>query len=212
MTYRQEEYESATVPTLANQAEEVRDRWSWAQPCVWTDRMLTSLEKGVKGGKWFSLIDKVYRKDNLAASFERVKRNRGAAGLDHVTLTMFESHYDDNIDKLSRQLCDGSYRPQAVRRVWIKKYGSKEKRPLGIPTVRDRVSQRKRGTRCPGTCTTLGRCRTWVVLYGRSLCVGLSVLSEVNHRLESRVRENRMHGSEGGGTGNTTGSSYPYTL
>ncbi len=53
-------------------------------------------------------------------------------------------------------------------------------------------------------------CRAWVVLYDRSLCDGLSVLSEVNHRLESRVRENRTHGSEGGGTGNTTGSSYPY--
>lgn len=141
MKYGQMEYESALVPSMANQAEEVRDRWSWAEPCVWTERMLTSLEKGVKGGKWFSLIDKVYRKDNLAAAFERVKRNRGAAGVDHVTLKMFESRLDDNLDKLSRQLREGSYRPQAVRRVWIKKYGSKEKRPLGIPTVRDRVAQ-----------------------------------------------------------------------
>lgn len=141
MKYGQMEYESATVPSLAKQAEDVRGRWSWAEPCVWTDRMLTSLEKGVKGGKWFSLIDKVYRKDNLAAAFGRVKRNRGAAGVDHVTLKMFELHLDDNLDKLSRQLREGSYRPQAVRRVWITKYGSKEKRPLGIPTVRDRVVQ-----------------------------------------------------------------------
>jgi RNA-directed DNA polymerase len=103
--------------------------------------MLTALEKGVKGGKWFSLIDKVYRKDNLAAAFARVKRNDGAAGVDHVTLEMFESRLDDNLDKLSRQLREGSYRPQAVRRVWIDKNGGKEQRPLGIPTVRDRVVQ-----------------------------------------------------------------------
>ncbi len=46
----QMEYESAIVPALAKQAEEVRDRWSWAEPCVWTERMLTTLEKGVRRG------------------------------------------------------------------------------------------------------------------------------------------------------------------
>src|SRR5208337_383723 len=53
----------------------------------------------------------------------------------------FERHLEANLEKLSRWLRDGSYRPQAIRRVWIRKLGSKEMRPLGIPTVRDRVVQ-----------------------------------------------------------------------
>ena len=108
---------------------------------VWTERMLTALEEGVKGGKWFSLIDKVYALANLRAAFEKVKANEGAAGVDHQTIEMFERHLEENLEKLSRSLKDGTYRPQAVRRVWIPKPGSKEKRPLGIPTVRDRVVQ-----------------------------------------------------------------------
>ncbi len=103
--------------------------------------MLTALEQGVKGGKWFRLIDKVYALPNLRKAFARVKANGGAAGVDHVTVKEFERHLEANLEKLSRMLKDGSYRPQAIRRVWIPKPGSKEKRPLGIPTVRDRVVQ-----------------------------------------------------------------------
>ena len=100
-----------------------------------------ALEKGVKGGKWFSLIDKVYALANLGAAFAKVKANRGVAGVDHETIEMFEQRLEENLEKLSRSLREGSYRPQGVRRVWITKQGSKEKRPLGIPTVRDRVVQ-----------------------------------------------------------------------
>jgi len=100
-----------------------------------------ALEKGVKGGKWFSLIDKVYALANLGAAFAKVKANRGVAGVDHETIEMFEHRLEENLEKLSRSLREGSYRPQGVRRVWITKQGSKEKRPLGIPTVRDRVVQ-----------------------------------------------------------------------
>jgi len=103
--------------------------------------MLTALEQGVKGGKWFSLIDKVQALPNLRRAFARVKANGGAAGVDHVTVEEFAGHLEANLEKLSRRLADGSYRPQAVRRVWIPKPGSKEKRPLGIPTVGDRVVQ-----------------------------------------------------------------------
>lgn len=103
--------------------------------------MLTALEKGVKGGKWFSLVDKVYALANLRAGFAKVKANRGGAGVDHQTIEMFEAHLEENLEKLSRALREGSYRPQAIRRQWIPKPGSKEKRPLGIPTVRDRVVQ-----------------------------------------------------------------------
>jgi RNA-directed DNA polymerase len=131
----------AGVPETATQAGEIRDRWDWVEPSVWTERMLAALEKGVKGGKWFSLIDKVYALANLRAAFAKVKANRGAAGVDHQTIEMFDAHLEENLEKVSRSLREGTYLPQAVKRHWIPKPGSKEKRPLGIPTVRDRVVQ-----------------------------------------------------------------------
>jgi RNA-directed DNA polymerase len=103
--------------------------------------MLTALEKGVKGGKWFSLIDKVYSRGNLMRAFARVKANKGAAGIDRQTIEMFERNLGANLERLVTELENGSYRPQALRREWIPKDGSKEMRPLGIPTVRDRVVQ-----------------------------------------------------------------------
>jgi RNA-directed DNA polymerase len=108
---------------------------------IWTERMLTALEQGVNGGKWHSLMDKVYALPNLRQAFARVKANHGAAGVDHVTVEEFERDLEANLEKLSHSLADSSYRPQAVRRHWIQKLGSKEQRPLGIPTVRDRVVQ-----------------------------------------------------------------------
>jgi RNA-directed DNA polymerase len=103
--------------------------------------MLTALEPGVIGGKWHSLMDKVYALRNLRRALARVKANEGAAGVDHVTVEEFERNLEANLAKLSQALADGSYRPQAVRRHGINKLGSKEQRPLGIPTVRDRVVQ-----------------------------------------------------------------------
>ena len=125
----------------AKQAGEAQARWDWTEPTVWTPRMRTALERGVKGGKWFSLIDKVYAPRTLRAAFERVKANDGAPGTDHVTIERFESDLGANLDRLHRALRDDTYRPQAVRRAWIPKPGRREKRPLGIPTVRDRVVQ-----------------------------------------------------------------------
>jgi RNA-directed DNA polymerase len=135
---------AATVQpaTAAMQAAEIQARWAWVEPAVWNARMLTALENGVKGGKWFSLIDKVYALENLRAAFMKVKANAGAAGVDRQTIEMFESHLEANLEKLSQELGDGNYRPQPVRRKWIPKPGKPgEKRPLGIPTVRDRVAQ-----------------------------------------------------------------------
>ena len=137
----QREQQPTPVPTKATQVGEVRDRWSWTEPSVWTDRMLAALEKGVKGGKWFSLIDKVYSAGNLRSAFARVKANRGGAGVDHETIAKFEATLDENLSRLSRSLRDETYRPRAIRRVYIPKPGTKETRPLGIPTVRDRVTQ-----------------------------------------------------------------------
>ena len=103
--------------------------------------MLTALEKGVKGGRWYSLIDKVYKPITLQKAYRDVERNKGAAGVDHVTVEAYGDNLEKELEKLRKSLMDGSYRPQKIRRVMIPKPGSKEKRPLGIPTVRDRVVQ-----------------------------------------------------------------------
>ncbi len=137
------ETQPAIVPREAGakQAGEVHARWAWTEPAVWTERMLTALERGIKGGVWFSLIDKVYRLPNLRAAFARVKANGGAAGCDHQTIAMYEADLETNLPDLSDQLRNGRYRPQRIRRVYIPKPGSRERRPLGIPTVRDRIVQ-----------------------------------------------------------------------
>jgi RNA-directed DNA polymerase len=103
--------------------------------------MLTALEQGVKGGQWFSLMDKVYSAGNLRQAFQGVQANGGSAGVDHETVEMFKRHEEANLEKLSRALRRNEYEPAAVKRVWIPKPGSKQMRGLGIPTVRDRVVQ-----------------------------------------------------------------------
>lgn len=103
--------------------------------------MLTALEEGVKGGKWFSLIDKAIAPRTLAAAWEKVRANGGAAGVDRQTVAMFERRLEANLQDLARNVKEGTFQPQPVRRVWIDKPGSAQKRPLGIPTVRDRVLQ-----------------------------------------------------------------------
>jgi RNA-directed DNA polymerase len=135
------EEQPEAVPQTATRAGEIFLRWGWVETSVWTERMLTALEQGVKGGKWFSLIDKVHPERNLNAAFLRVAANAGAAGVDHVTVKMFEDRLEENLDGLSDALRTGTYRPQAIRRHYIPKPGSQERRPLGIPTVRDRVVQ-----------------------------------------------------------------------
>jgi hypothetical protein len=101
--------------------------------------MLATLDKGVIGGKWYSLIDKLYPETTLRAAFKAVAVNRGAAGVDHVSIEDYAENLDANLARLSEALRTGSYRPQAIRRHYIPKQGSQEKRLLGIPTVPDRV-------------------------------------------------------------------------
>jgi RNA-directed DNA polymerase len=103
--------------------------------------MLATLEKGVIGGKWYSLIDKLYPEITLRAAFKAVAANRGSAGVDHVSIADYTETLDANLARLSEALRAGTYRPQAIRRHYIPKPGSQEKRPLGIPTVQDRVVQ-----------------------------------------------------------------------
>jgi RNA-directed DNA polymerase len=133
--------EPARVPARATRAGESDDRWSWVEPAVWTERMLAALDNGVKGGKWYSLYDKVFALATLRAAFARVKANQGAAGVDHVSIEAFARDEDANLVQLSEELRLGSYRPQAILRRYIPKPGSQELRPLGIPTVRDRAVQ-----------------------------------------------------------------------
>jgi RNA-directed DNA polymerase len=103
--------------------------------------MLTTLEKGVRGGRWHTLIDKVSAEINLFTAIRKVVSNKGAPGVDHVTVEKFDSHSREELARLQAELAGDTYRPQAVRRKWIDKPGSRDKRPLGIPTVRDRVVQ-----------------------------------------------------------------------
>jgi RNA-directed DNA polymerase len=78
---------------------------------------------------------------NLRSACESVVANKGAAGVDHVTVDHFYEHRREELTRLEDGLQDGTYRPQPVLRKWIPKPGSSEKRPLGIPTVRDRTVQ-----------------------------------------------------------------------
>lgn len=140
MTEKQEK-KPVTVPK-ARHTGDIRSRWEWVEPAIWTDRMLTALENGVKGGKWHSLIDKVYSPDNLHAAWTKVKRNKGSAGIDHQTIAGFGKYLNRHLERLHTQLKTHRYHPQGIRRTWIPKPGKRnEKRPLGIPTVRDRVAQ-----------------------------------------------------------------------
>jgi RNA-directed DNA polymerase len=103
--------------------------------------MLETLEQGVRGGKWHTLIDKVYAPLNLYVASQSVIGNEGAAGVDHQTVEDFLAHNREELARLHNSLRTNTYRPQAVRRCWIPKPGSNEQRPLGVPTVRDRVVQ-----------------------------------------------------------------------
>jgi RNA-directed DNA polymerase len=135
------ETQPSTVSATAKQDGDVLCRWAWTERAVWTERMLTALEQGVKGGVWFSLIDKVYSEANLLAAYNQVAANEGAPGVDHITTEEFGHDLVRNLKKLAEQIRDDTYVPHDIRRVWIPKPGTNAQRPLGIPTVRDRVAQ-----------------------------------------------------------------------
>jgi len=129
------------VPEKAKRSGETDNQWDWVEASVWTERMMTALVEGVKGGRWYSLMDKVYGLPNLRKAFAKVKANKGAAGVDNQTIEMMESHLESNLERIARSLLEGRYQPREIKRKWIPKAGSKEERPLGIPTVADRVVQ-----------------------------------------------------------------------
>jgi RNA-directed DNA polymerase len=123
--------------------QESHRAWEWVDRDIWTERMLAALATASKEGKeakWFSLIDKVWRDSTLQAAWQQVRSRRGAAGIDRVSIARFEAQAAKYLGEIAEQLKTGQYRAQAVRRVEIPKAGGGS-RPLGIPTVKDRVVQ-----------------------------------------------------------------------
>ena len=133
-----------TVPAVSETAKQGtethdRERW-WMEAAIWTERMVSALGNGVKGGKWFSLVDKAIRPTTLEAAWRKVERNKGAAGVDGQSIERFAAGAERYLAELHASLRDGGYRPASIRRVEIPKGGG-QFRPLGIPTVKDRIVQ-----------------------------------------------------------------------
>ena len=132
---------TVTVETSTKQAGEARDRWGWVEQGVWTTRMLTRLDESESTTKWFGLWDKVWAPRNLLSAYYGVWRKQGAPGVDGQTVEQFEVRHREELEVLSQELREGKYQARPARRVWIPKPGCTEERPLGIPVVRDRVTQ-----------------------------------------------------------------------
>jgi len=133
------------VPAKATQGTEAHDRgakdpWWWAEASIWTERMRSALGNGVKGGKWFSLVDKAIRPQTLEAAWLKVERNKGSSGIDGQSIERFAAGAELYLAELHEILKSGRYRPAPVKRVDIPKGGG-QTRPLGIPTVKDRIVQ-----------------------------------------------------------------------
>jgi RNA-directed DNA polymerase len=112
----------------------------WAEASIWTDRMKSALGNGVKGGKWFSLMDKVFRPAVLETAWRKVERNKGSSGIDGQSVERFATGAELYLAELHEKLKCGLYSPSPVKRVDIPK-GNGQTRPLGIPTVKDRIVQ-----------------------------------------------------------------------
>ena len=92
--------------------------------------------------KVHSLIDKVYQPTNLRIAWDMVKANKGSGGIDNVRIIDFDKVADEELLKLHNELKNDTYKPMPVRRVYIPKRNKpNEKRPLGIPSIRDRICQ-----------------------------------------------------------------------
>ncbi len=137
-----DETKPTSVAATPQQAGEARAPWWWVERTVWTEPMLTRLTSGESANRvWFRLWDKTYAPANLQRAFHKVWQNGGSAGADRQTVAHFARHAEEELSRLAEQMSDGTYRPQPGRRAWLPKPGSSEKRPLGIPAVRDRTVQ-----------------------------------------------------------------------
>ena len=105
-------------------------------------RTLYRAAKAEPGRRFHALYDKVHRRDVVEQAWGQVRRNRGAAGIDRITLETVEQYGVSRLlDELVADLREERYRPLPARRVWIPKPGSTDKRPLAIPAIRDRIVQ-----------------------------------------------------------------------
>ena len=136
MRERPREASMKTAPTVPNGAKQGAEAHGTpgVEASIWTERMVSALVNGVEGGKWYSLMDKVCAPKTLALAWERVRANKGAAGVDGQSVERFEAKAGAYLAELAGELREGAYRPQAVKRVEIPK-GDGQTRPLGIPTV-----------------------------------------------------------------------------
>ena len=123
----------------AKQGREVSPRWEWTEEVVWTERMLATLEGGIKGGKWYSLDDKVWKMENLQRAVEKVAAGKSLQKTDGRKCRRYAEQSAQRLPQLQQMLKEGRYEPKAAQRVWIPKLGSKEMRPLGVPPVENRV-------------------------------------------------------------------------
>jgi hypothetical protein len=94
---RAKEQQPSAVPETAQQGGEIRARWAWVEPEVWTERMLATLETGIEGGKWFRLIDKVWSTKNLARALQKVIAKGGSAGIDNQSVQAVKEHQEQTI-------------------------------------------------------------------------------------------------------------------
>ena len=138
---RQSEANSSAVPATGKQDEEALWQRHKVQRGVWSEKILKALERGIKGGVWFSLIDKVCAERTLQLAWERVQHKAGACGVDCMSVGHFAKDSQNRLLAVKEHLKSGTYQPKPVKRDYIPKPGSAEKRPLGIPTVTDRVVQ-----------------------------------------------------------------------
>jgi RNA-directed DNA polymerase len=124
---------------VAKQGREVPPQWEWTEAAVWTERMLATLERGITGGKWYSLDDKVWKMENLRRAVEKVAAGKSPKKQDGRKCRRYAEQSAQRLPQLQRMLKEGRYEPKPAQRVWIPKPGSKEMRPLGVPPVENRV-------------------------------------------------------------------------
>jgi Retron-type reverse transcriptase len=101
--------------------------------------MLATLEGGIKGGKWYSLDDKVWKMENLQRAVEKVAAGKSPRKTDGRKCRSYAEQSAQRLPPLQRMLQEGSYEPKPAQRIWIPKLGSKELRPIGVPPVENRV-------------------------------------------------------------------------
>lgn len=123
----------------AKQGRDVAPHWAWTEAVVWTERMVATLARGITGGKWYSLMDKVWKMANLQRAVEKVAAGKSKKKADGRKCRRYAEQSAQRLPPLEAKLKSGQYQPKPVQRIWIPKLGSKELRPLGVPEVENRV-------------------------------------------------------------------------